>query len=113
MRRITMRDLEIITERINSATGSPLTTYTKTVDGYKPNAGNYHLDQAYGGVKLVRMAQKGSGLSDGDVVGSGFASKRDLYQLMQAFLKGLEREKDAPNEAPDESPDESPKEGEK
>ena len=65
--RVAEKDLENIVARINRMTGSPLTAYTKSAD--KPvesNIGHYHLDYAYGGVTLYRMANTaaGGGLSD-------------------------------------------------
>lgn len=93
MNRITQKQLEAVVERINRATGSPLATYTKSEnperDGraYIPNIGNYHLDGAYGGWKLVRMANGSGGMHS---ITSGFVPKRELYELMQAMLTGME-----------------------
>ena len=88
MTRIRQKDLEYLVDRINEATGSPKTTYTKTdKPPYKANIGNYHLDYAYGGVKLVRMVSEGGGISD--ISRCGYGTKRELYNWMQAFLAGL------------------------
>ena len=87
--RITERDLKAVVNRINQITGSPLEPYTKQDDGgFKANPGNYHLDHAYGGVSLKRMCNEGGGVSD--VINSGYTTKRDLYNLMQAYIRGLE-----------------------
>jgi hypothetical protein len=91
--RITQKDLDHLVARINVATGSPMFPYNDHGKGsapgkrYTPNAHNYHLDYAYGGVKLVRMCGEGSGISE--ISTGGFGTKRELYQWMQAFLAGL------------------------
>lgn len=87
MNAITKHDLEAVVERINRATNSPPTPYTKTGDKYVSNIGNYHLDWAYGGVRLVRMNNEGGGIQS---ILPGFVSKRELYEKMQAFLRGVE-----------------------
>ena len=93
MNRITESDLHKTVDRINRTTGSPLATYTKSADGkYTPNIGNYHLDSAYGGWKLVRMVGKTGGISS---ITDGFVPKRELYDRMHVFLKGLESSKGA------------------
>lgn len=96
-RRITLIDLNLMCNRLNQRTGAPWEPYSKQDDGtYKANPGNYHIhsayggvnDSAYGGVKLVRMTNTAGGVAD--VLHSGFVSKRELYSLMHAYLKGLE-----------------------
>lgn len=93
MSRITKAQLESLVDSINQATGSPMHAYSKHGGGgkpikYKANVGNYHLDSAYGGHKLVRMDNESGGIRD--VLSTGFVSKRELYQAMQSFLRGLE-----------------------
>lgn len=86
--RITQKDLEYLVERINEATNSPQQQYTKSDERpMKSNIGNYHLDYAYGGVKLVRMANEHGGISD--ISRQGYGTKRELYIWMQAFLAGM------------------------
>ena len=88
MERITQKQLEYLVERINEATNSPTTTYTKTEKTpYKANIGHYHLDYAYGGVKLVRMVNEGGGITD--ISRCGYGTKRELYEWMRAFLGGM------------------------
>lgn len=88
MTRITEKDLQKVVDRINRETGSPMTTYTKTADGkHSANVGNYHLDGAYGGWKLVRMDNQSGGIRN---VTDGFVPKRELYDLMHAILTGME-----------------------
>jgi hypothetical protein len=84
--RISITNLESIVRIINRKAGTPETSYT-TIDGKsKPNEGNYHLDWAYGGVKLCQMESAGCS----DVTSSGFVSKKTLYFELRAFMAGLE-----------------------
>lgn len=85
--RITMKDLEAACERINSITGNPITSYTKVEGKLVANIGNYHLDGAYGGYDLHQMENEGGGVRS---IFSGHFSKREIYNRMQAFIKGLE-----------------------
>ena len=54
------------------------------------NIGHYCLDGAYGGWKLVRTMNDGGGI---DEITYGFVSKRELYDLINAYIKGVESEK--------------------
>lgn len=87
MERITQKDLEWQVKRINKATKSPTAPYTRTDGKTTGNIGNYHLDYAYGGVKLVRMVSDGGGIEE--ISRDGFGTKRQLYSWLQAFLAGL------------------------
>ena len=89
MERITEKQLENLCARINKATGSPETPWSRDGSGQLvSNVGNYHLSGAYGGVSLHRMASYGGG-SVHDVFSCGHTTKRDLYNRMWAFLAGL------------------------
>ncbi len=82
--KTTTAQLEAITARINRITKSPLDAYK---DG-KAVPGNYHLDHAYGGVALHRMANESGGVSD--ILQCGHTTKGKLAELMFAFIRGLE-----------------------
>jgi len=87
MQRITEKDLERLVTIINKATKSPETTYTKLKNGkYKANIGNYYISYAYGGAQLERIVNIGGGCEN--VLHSGFTSKRNLYNLLHAYLLG-------------------------
>ncbi len=96
MERITQKDLGYLVKRINEVTASPDIPWRrngregKRSAGFTANIGNYHLDYAYGGVKIVRMVNEGGGITD--ISRNGFGTKRELYNWMQAFLAGLTNE---------------------
>lgn len=95
MYRTIQKDLEYLVNRINMLTNSPIATCTKRIDDRGPvfghqyswNIGNYHLDYAYGGVKLIRTCNSSGGVSI--ISNGGYETKRALYNWMQAFLTGL------------------------
>ena len=87
--RITIKDLKAVAERLNRVTGSPLESYKRDKEGkLRSLVGNYHISQAYGGYSLYRMANEAGGVSD--VFYSGHVPARDLYNQMQAFIRGIE-----------------------
>lgn len=86
--RINQKDLENVATRINNMTDNPTESYTKDKNGkYKANIGNYHIDHAYGGCALHKMATDGGGVHD--VLRCGYVTKKELYNLMQAYINGL------------------------
>ena len=85
MERITEKQLEAVVERLNRATKSPLSSWTKTDAGIKANLGNYHLDFAYGAVSLNRMVTDGGGVER--ILPGG--TKRELYHQLHAYLNGI------------------------
>jgi len=88
MQRITEKDLEATVEYLNRLTDSPATPYTRLDDKLKANIGNYHLSHAYGGVKLHRMVNEGGGVRE--PISTGYTTKRDLYNQIHAFIRGIE-----------------------
>ena len=88
MNCITQKDLEYLVKRINEVTSSPAKPYRETGKGFRANIGNYHLDYAYGGVKLSQMVNEGGGITN--ISDMGFGPKRELYNWMRAFLAGYE-----------------------
>jgi len=86
--RITDSMLENRVKRINELTNSPLTLYSK-VDGKNvANVGNFHLSRAYGGVCLHRMCNENGGVRTPII--SYHTTKRHLYDLMNAWIDGIE-----------------------
>jgi hypothetical protein len=88
MNRITDKQLQSLCDYINELTGSPLTPYTRDEQGFRANIGNYHLSHAYGGVCLHRMVNEGGGIRT--ILTSGHVTKRELYNAMQAYIRGLD-----------------------
>lgn len=90
MERITQKDLQNLCDRINEETGNKLNPYNHSIpgSGCKPNANVYHLDWAYGGVKLCQMSPKKGYTGSSDVT-HGYDTKRELYNKMGAILTGL------------------------
>jgi hypothetical protein len=87
MDRITMKRLQSIVALINSTLDMPPKPYADKRDdrgGLVANAGNYHLDCAYGGYKLVRMCPGGG---ERDISPRG--TKRETYDYCRAFLDGI------------------------
>jgi len=85
------KTLEALCELINTATGSPLTPYTRTESGLTANIGNFHLSGAYGGVCVHRMHNDGGGITE--PIWSGHISKAKAETKMRAYLAGLEMPK--------------------
>jgi hypothetical protein len=88
MKRITESDLQAVVDRLNRITGSPMNAWEKGPDGkHRACIGNYHLSFAYGGVSLHRHVNEGGGITE--PLRTGHISKRELYNLMQAYIYGL------------------------
>jgi hypothetical protein len=92
MNRITEKDLEATVAYLNRLTNSPDTPYTRIDNKLNANIGNYHLSHAYGGVKLHRMVNEGGGVRE--PISTGYTTKRDLYNQLHAFIRGLEVSKE-------------------
>jgi hypothetical protein len=87
MNRITENHLQAMIDEINAATGSPMEAYTNNGASYISNVGHYHLDSAYGGHSLVRMHNEHGGVKS---IIDGFHTKREIFELMRSYLKGIE-----------------------
>jgi hypothetical protein len=89
--RITEKDLQAVCARINRTCGTPLAPYSKAADGtFGPNANAYLIDYAYGGASLHQMSGTPGCTGERDVLGCGHITKRDLYERMHAFLRGID-----------------------
>jgi hypothetical protein len=92
MDRITEKHLNSLVAYINQLTNSPAESWTKgTDDRYHSNVGNFHLDWAYGGVTLARMVNTSGGISQ--PLGGGFDTKRELFEKLHAFIRGIDEGK--------------------
>ena len=85
--RIKISDLEAVLRRINEATNNPTEPWTpqEGSPNLRASVGTYVLDFAYGGVRLCQITSDGG--AQRDVTGRG--TKREVYNLMHAFLSGL------------------------
>ena len=85
--RITNKHLAAALNNLNSATNSPTSSYTKLPNGaILANVGNYHIDSAYGGNKLVRMASPGGSIT---TITTSYATKRYVLEFIHAMLIGI------------------------
>lgn len=83
MKRITDKQLDALALWLNELTDNPIQPY---VDG-TAQVGNYHISHCYGGVNLHQMANESGGVRD--VISCGHVPKRELYNLIHAYIKGL------------------------
>ena len=95
MDRITERDLKGLEDRLNRLTNSPLTYSSERPDGEIVhgssrviNIGHYHFSHAYGGVCLHRTSNSSGGVNT--VLSGGHVPKRQAYNEVLAFIRGLE-----------------------
>ena len=87
--RMTRQKVEALIARLNAATGSAAEPWTKNPDGtYRANPGNFHLEGAYGGHKLGRMATPSGGSSD--PLNTGYVSWRELYDAIDNYMRAIE-----------------------
>lgn len=88
MQRITRKFLQAQIDTLNRMTGNPLEPYRRDENGKAvSNAGNYHLDGAYGGLALYRMVGESGGCSD--IFSCGHVSARQLSDLISAYMAGI------------------------
>lgn len=97
MDRITRAQLESVVTRINSIAGMPPAPYYADAEGrYHAAEGNFHLEEAYGGTRLLRMMRDG-GSGTQDITGR--MSRRELYHALHAFRDGLSEGREVEGEA--------------
>lgn len=86
--RTTEKMLDGLVNRLNSLTGNAPAPYSKNADGkHVANIGNYHLDWAYSGVKLVQMMNAGGGIR---TITLGYETKANCYSQIAAYIAGIE-----------------------
>lgn len=84
MQTITIKNLQAVVDRLNRMTGSPMEYMTDKVI----NVDHYHLDGACGGYSLCRTMNNDGGVND--IFSQGHITKRALYDLLHAFIRGFE-----------------------
>lgn len=85
MKRVTESQLNAVVKRLNNMTGSPIEPYSRTIDGIVFNIGHFHLDYAYGRVRLVRMHNANGAIE----VVTKYGTKRKCIDEMHAFEIGF------------------------
>ncbi len=84
--KVNQKMLQDRIDYLNEITNNPLKTWERK-DGHSIcNIGNYCLDSAYGGHRLVKIINSGGGQTD---ITSGYISKKDLYYQINAFIDGV------------------------
>lgn len=87
--RISIKQLEQLVAVLNTRTDHALQPYTRNEAGeFIGNPGNYHLSGAYGGYALDQMMPTGTGVRRISTI--GYATKRELYNWITAYLAGLD-----------------------
>ena len=87
MHRITKGMLERKADYLNKILKRPAEAYRIVGDRYRANIGNHHISYAYGGACLHRMSNESGGVSSPVV--EGHVPKRELINLMEAYIRGL------------------------
>src|SRR3990172_10043409 len=90
MERITTKDVEAVCERINQVFDRPKIGLVRENGRNVAQVGHFYLEGAYGGWALYEIMNEGGGVHD--VFSVGHVPRRELYGLMQAFLRGVEYE---------------------
>lgn len=88
MNRITNKQLESMVDYLNKITGNPTQPYSKVGEKYQAQIGNFNISGAYGGVALHQIMNEGGGVTD--VFNCGHMPKRELYNRISAYIKGID-----------------------
>jgi hypothetical protein len=91
MDRITEKQLGSLVAYLNKITNSPADYSDRETGHFRAHIGHYCLAGAYGGVQLQRVCNEGGGVSE--PLGGGYGTKRELYEKIHAFIRGIEEGK--------------------
>ena len=92
--RVTKKQLESKIEYLNKVAGTPETGFRLLKDGtWRSNPNHYYLQGAYGGWKLEQTCGNHGGAND--PISMGFVSKRECYELVAAYIRGIEVGRDS------------------
>lgn len=92
--KVTKSELEDRVTYLNQLMRMPVVPYTTAHGQYKPNAGCYLLDWAYGGVKLSRMSLKHGCTGQSHPISMGYETKKICYQAVNHYIDGIEAGKE-------------------
>ena len=90
MNRISLTKIRTKVDLLNHITNKPNSPYTWKNNKTITNTGNYHLSGAYGGWELDQICRSGG---TRDVLNTGHIPKRELYNLICAYMEGIIRTK--------------------
>ena len=86
--RITQQDLEYACARLNRVTENSEDGWTARPDGsMEARIGHFYIESAYGGWKLVQMANVFGGVRE--PLGGGYTTRRDLLERIWAMIAGV------------------------
>jgi hypothetical protein len=90
--RTTDAELRALLQRLNEATGSPLTYCAPRAEGvpFSSNVGHFHLYRAYGCTQLSRVHNTSGGV----VTFGPLGTKRECADRIRAMLDGIELERE-------------------
>ena len=90
--RITIKNLERLCEHLNRITENEIMPWIQGEDGRnRANVGTFYIDGAYGGWSLSQLANESGGARD--VLSTGHVPARELFNLIHAYLRGMEDQK--------------------
>jgi hypothetical protein len=85
MKRVTVKDLERIVNRLNELKGKPLEYFSINDEGQRRiNIGHFTLSGAYGGWQLQQVVTDGGGIRV--ISNGGHIPKRELYNQLCAMI---------------------------
>ncbi len=85
MKRVTEYELQSVVNGLNLMTSNPVETYRRDEQGELiANVGNYHLDYAYGKVRLVQIDNSCGGIR----TLTEYGTKRETYNAITAYYNG-------------------------
>jgi len=90
--RVSKKMLENKVDQLNKITNSPMQYF----GDYDVNVGHFCISGAYGGYELQRTCNNGGGVRT--FFNTGHIPKKELYNLISAFIDGIELEQDHMNE---------------
>jgi len=90
MQRITNAQLHCLVAYLNKLTNSPAEYMGAD---RRTNVDHYCLSFAYGGAELQRVCNESGGVRD--VLHTGHTTKRDLFNQIHSFIRGIESQQGA------------------
>jgi len=86
--RITEKHLQSLVDKLNQLMDKNLQPYDMSKTENRANIGTYVLSGAYGGWQLAQISNEHGAQSQ--PLGGGFETKRETYEKILAFIRGIE-----------------------